>query len=937
MCDCDPGYEDDTCSTPICNPACDQGACTAPDTCTCDLGYEDDLCSTPICDPPCDQGSCIAPDMCDCDPGYEDDTCSTPICNPACDQGACTAPDTCTCDPGYEDDLCSTPICDPPCDHGSCIAPDVCECDSGYSDPTCSTPVCDPACDQGACTAPDTCTCDPGYEDDLCSTPVCDPACDQGTCIAPDMCDCDPGYEDDLCSTPVCNPPCDQGTCAAPDVCECDPGYTGPTCSTPDSVSWIRTFGTAGQDYGGQSSMLIRSHDGHYLAVGSTNSTDSDGDAYLIKVDGDGDLLDTRTYGGTLSDSFHGITALGSGYVSCGSSRSFGASRSKGYCVNLAADLASTSANAYGGNDVTNVFDLTPASANTFITAGNTTDTDVWLDIVVRKHDAAGAELWKKYFARSQDDTALNVLAFSDGSYLLSGFTGGWSNCQQYYAIRIDDAGTKIWDRTYGGCSTSNQNSWHQMRQAIETADNGFAATGSTVISGVRSVFLQKYAADGTSAWFKTYGGTGNEYGSGLVATSDGGFAIVGWTNSFGAGSDDIYLIKTTADGTLEWQRTFGGTASDQGVSILQMADGGFLIGGTTSSWGAGGADLVVIRTDADGNAPPYVQCIPACQNGGTCIATDECDCTGTGHFGDLCQYSEAEYTTGWTKDTEPRVVALNEAKTIGTLSWKYLVGASTYRISRYNGANYAREPVTNTTARTYDASVTYAYRIEALGPDNTVLDFVNVGVPTTVAHAWTTGTFVDDFQDNTLAPNYLNSKPHQVSEANGYLQITMTSTDDYPAFYLPYDTEGKRFLKLTARLFQYKANDQYTGGIFFFPTENSWKFLSFGSPWESYRSWLGGQVRFNRYRANPPSEEVSPTIALDSVSRFGSWFDYQITIDTETGIVSGSLGGETFPAHFPMQTQFLPTGKVLIYFSSYGWFTGHYLRVDDLRVESYD
>ncbi|MBT9556229.1 MAG: hypothetical protein IV100_09380, partial [Myxococcales bacterium] len=754
---------------------------------------------------------------------------------------------------------------------------------------------------------------------------------------------CDATPPDEVCAPPVLEPTCDPacahgGTCVAPNLCDCaGTGFVGATCADFPKISWTRTFGTASEDSGGQSGMLTRSHDGHFIAVGGTTSTDSDGDGYLVKVDDTGALLDSRTYGGTASDGFLAITRVGTGYAACGSSRSSGGSRNRGWCVTLGSGLASTSSTAYGGTDLTNLFDVTATSDGHFVSTGNTTDSDAWLDMVVRKHDANGVEVWKKYFARSQDDTAFNVLAFSSGGYLITGFTGGWSSCQQYYAVRIDNSGTKTWDRTYGSCSSGSQGGWHQLRQVVETADGGFVGTGSTVIGGVRSLFLQKFAANGTSEWQRTFGGANNEYGAGLVATSDGGYAIVGWTNSFGAGGDDIYLIRTTSDGTLLWQRTFGGSADEQGYSILAMPDGGFMLAGTTRSWGAGGADLVIIRTDVDGNAPVPIKCTPACQNGGTCVATNQCDCAGTGYFGASCQYGESEYVNAWTKDTEPRVTGLNAQATVGTLSWHRLVGAVSYKVWRYSGANYARQLEATVTTRTYDASASYAYRIEAIGAGDVILDFVNVGISTIVASNWTTGTFTDDFTDGVLAPNYLNLKPQQISESGGYLQITQTVTDDYPAFYLPYDTQGKRYFKVTARLYQYRSNSQYTGGIFYLPAENNWKNSYFGSPWEDYRSWRGGQFRHTRYRGNPPTDDISPIIALDSVSRFGSWFDYQVTFDTETGIVTGSLGGETFPAHFPVQTQFLATGKILIYFSCYGWFTGHYLRVDDLRVESYD
>jgi hypothetical protein len=102
--------------------------------------------------------------------------------------------------------------------------------------------------------------------------------------------------------------------------------------------------------------------------------------------------------------------------------------------------------------------------------------------------------------------------------------------------------------------------------------------------------------------WFKTFGGSGNDEGWSVQQTSDGGFILVGWTWSFGAGGFDVWLIKTDADGNKLWDRTFGGRGSDYGYSVQQTSDGGFIMVGDTASFGAGWADVWLIKTDANGN-----------------------------------------------------------------------------------------------------------------------------------------------------------------------------------------------------------------------------------------------------------------------------------------------------------------------------------------------
>ena len=101
--------------------------------------------------------------------------------------------------------------------------------------------------------------------------------------------------------------------------------------------------------------------------------------------------------------------------------------------------------------------------------------------------------------------------------------------------------------------------------------------------------------------WSKTYGGEGEEVAHSLVETSDGGFALAGYTNSYGAGFDDFWLVKTDANGNMEWSQTYGGVEPDEANSLIQTSDGGYAIAGYTMSFGAGDSDFWLIKTDNQG------------------------------------------------------------------------------------------------------------------------------------------------------------------------------------------------------------------------------------------------------------------------------------------------------------------------------------------------
>lgn len=152
----------------------------------------------------------------------------------------------------------------------------------------------------------------------------------------------------------------------------------------------------------------------------------------------------------------------------------------------------------------------------------------------------------------------------------------------------------------YFGGGPSND----QAHSVTQANDGSYVIAGQTASfgSGGIDVYLMKTSALGSVIWTRTVGGSGNDYGRSIVKTFDGGYAIAGTTSSFGAGSDDFYLIKTDGMGTVQWTKTYGGSGSDQAWELVQTPDSGFCIAGQTASFGASPNDCYVVRTDANGN-----------------------------------------------------------------------------------------------------------------------------------------------------------------------------------------------------------------------------------------------------------------------------------------------------------------------------------------------
>ena len=159
------------------------------------------------------------------------------------------------------------------------------------------------------------------------------------------------------------------------------------------------------------------------------------------------------------------------------------------------------------------------------------------------------------------------------------------------------------WSKAYGGANADGVRSI-VYPVVIQTSDGGFLVTGDTRSYGAGSndAYVVKTDANGDIQWNKTYGGPLNESACGVLENSGGGYTIFAATNSYGGGGNDFWLLKTDANGNLQWNRTYGGTGDDSGGYVFQTADGGFVLIGQTNSFGAGGYDVWVIKTDTAGN-----------------------------------------------------------------------------------------------------------------------------------------------------------------------------------------------------------------------------------------------------------------------------------------------------------------------------------------------
>jgi hypothetical protein len=251
---------------------------------------------------------------------------------------------------------------------------------------------------------------------------------------------------------------------------------------------------------------------------------------------------------------------------------------------------------------------------------------------------------WNKIFDRSRGDKAYAVQQTSDGGYIVAGVTEvGPNPCLEpcpdsIWLIKTDPNGNEEWNKIF------DASYWDFAYSVQQTSDGGYILAGQTLLgAGGGDVWLIKTDSNGAETWNKTFGGTDWDRADSVQQTFDGGYIIAGKTRSFGAGSEDAWLIKTDSDGNEVWNKTFGGSDYDYARSVRQASDGGYIIAGYTESFGAGGGDVWLIKTDPNGNEEwkktfgdwraDRAECVQQTFDGGYVIAGQTVSFTVEGYY----------------------------------------------------------------------------------------------------------------------------------------------------------------------------------------------------------------------------------------------------------------------------------------------------------------
>ncbi len=198
-------------------------------------------------------------------------------------------------------------------------------------------------------------------------------------------------------------------------------------------------------------------------------------------------------------------------------------------------------------------------------------------------------------------DEGYDVKQTLDGGYIITGSTSslGQGNTDMYL-LKLDSMGVKTFEKSFGGVSNE------VGKSVVQLLDSSYVIAGFTSSTGVGGydIFLVKTDKNGALLWQKTIGGTDWDFAYSMEATADGGFIIAGTTYSFGRGNADGYIVKTDANGNVVWQKTYGGLNDDEFKSVIQTTDGNYALTGYTKSYNdVDSGDVWIFKLDAIGDS----------------------------------------------------------------------------------------------------------------------------------------------------------------------------------------------------------------------------------------------------------------------------------------------------------------------------------------------
>jgi len=374
--------------------------------------------------------------------------------------------------------------------------------------------------------------------------------------------------------------------------------------------TFAKAYGGTGADY---TYSIARTSEGGFALAGETHSGGAGGaDVLLIRLDSVGNIIWAKAYGGAGDDFAYSIAeTYDRGFVIAGETKSYGAGGSD--ILILRTDSMGTLlwARTYGGSldDYAQSVVQTQDSGFGLVGVSRSYGSGNG-DCILLRLTSSGALSWGRTYGGTNFDLASDLVVVPDGGFLVAGYSFSFSATDKadFMVIRTNSSGGLSWAKVFGGPSSD------YARGIAASSDGNYIIVGSTYSFGFGEYdfMILKIGPAGNLIWAKTFGDLDMEYAHDAVPTFQGGCVVIGQTQDYGAGLHDFMLLNIGPAGDLLWAKTFGGTNGDYPRCIAQTADGGYAVAGYSYSFGAGSYDALVLRVDTDGNYKDCTQdCVP--------------------------------------------------------------------------------------------------------------------------------------------------------------------------------------------------------------------------------------------------------------------------------------------------------------------------------------
>ncbi len=360
---------------------------------------------------------------------------------------------------------------------------------------------------------------------------------------------------------------------------------------SPDSL-WSRTIGTAEDE---RFFDAVIAHDGGIVGAGTKYYESNDRDFYLAKIDAFGTYQWDRAYGSAEYESCYGVALTSTnGFALGGYTYNYGGP-AEFWQYRTDANGNAVGHDHYGGAHIEDCKAIQSLPDGGFIMAGwsRSYTVDNNTEGYAVRTNSTGDTVWTRTYGTIGSEWFEDVVPLSDGNILFAGTTTNYGT-NDFWMVKTDANGTMLWTKHYG------DDTYDEECYAIQpTSDGGYLMAGFeefTTMGGYYNSWLLKAYANGDSAWSKSYGGAQNEKTFDIEPTSDGGYMLGGYTGSYGAGGYDFWTLKINASGDSLWSVTHGGAEDDAMYAVKETDDGGYFLVGTTFSFGAGLGDGWIVK-----------------------------------------------------------------------------------------------------------------------------------------------------------------------------------------------------------------------------------------------------------------------------------------------------------------------------------------------------